>query len=71
MTTFMSLLLFLFWHLVNVDSAKRYSPRAALVNLIIICRNIFEFEKLGERKITYVHSCSHSAGKLLIRYMLL
>ena len=51
MATFMSLLLFLFWHLANVDPAKRYSPRAGLVNLIILCTNLFDFEKLGERKI--------------------
>jgi len=71
MATFMSLLLFRFWHLANVDPAKRYSRRAALVNLIIICRNLFDFEKLGERKIAYVHSCAHSANKFLSVYILL
>jgi hypothetical protein len=50
------LLLFLFWHLANVDPAKRHLPRAALVNLIIICRNLFHFQKIGEKKITYVQS---------------
>jgi hypothetical protein len=48
----MSLLLFLFWHLTNVDPAKRHLPRAALVNLIIICKNLFDLEKIGEKKIT-------------------
>lgn len=45
------LLFFLFWHLANVDPAKRYSPRARFVNLIILRTNLFDFEKHGERKI--------------------
>jgi len=42
--------IFLFWHLANVDPAKRYSPRAGLVNFIILCTNLFDFEQLGEKK---------------------
>jgi hypothetical protein len=71
MAAFISLLLLLFRHLENEDRAKRYSPRATLVNIIKIYRHLFDFEKLGERKITHLHLCSHSEIKLLSMYMLL